>query len=67
MPEWLRSAGAFMIAADEMSGFASHGGQLYPPAFPWYVLGTTEKAAGSVADLPTTTDVLVTHLSLIHI
>ena len=61
MPEWLRSAGAFMIAADEMSGFASHGGQLYPPAFPWYVLGTTEKAAGSVADLPTTTDVLVTH------
>jgi hypothetical protein len=61
MPEWLRSAGAFMIAADEMSGFASHGGQLYPPAFPWYVLGTTEKAAGSVADVPTTTDVLVTH------
>jgi hypothetical protein len=53
MPEWLRDAGALMIAANEMSEFAHHGGQLYPPAFPWYVLGST--------GAPTTTDALVTH------
>lgn len=61
MPAWLRSAGAFMSAASEMSEFSSHGGELYPPVFPWYVLGTTQTSAGSVTNLPTTTDVLVTH------
>ncbi len=66
MPEWLRGAGAFMIAASELSGFADHGGQLYPPAFPWYVLGTAGQASGGpgpggAAGLPTTTDALVTH------
>jgi hypothetical protein len=62
MPEWLRGAGAFMSAASEMSEFARHGGQLYPPAFPWYVLGAVGRPGpGGGVSVPTTTDVLVTH------
>jgi len=48
---------AFMIAANEMTGFSSHGGQAYPPVFPWYVLGTPQGAT-------TTTDLVVKHAPL---